>query len=153
MLIKIAILHTWLRIFVATGQRDAIFWILHSLIWANIIFYVIGVFTTTFRCWPRQKIWDPWYEGGTCAINSAIQNISCSVFNLFSDTAILAMPQWIIWKLRMSRDRKWGLSLLFVIGIGFVYGTLFKPGNLSNKFAGQVLGHSALFAQSTSSVY
>lgn len=152
MLIKVAILLTWVRIFVPAGQRNATFWILHSLIWATVIFYAIGFFSETFRCWPRQKIWDPWYEGGTCPINDAVHNvlnIFCTVYNLVSDSAILAMPQWIIWKLQMSRDRKWGLSLLFVIGIGFVHCSLFESGGLANKFVGQVLGHSACFAQST----
>lgn len=134
MCIKVAILINWLRIFVPAGQRNATFWVLHSLIWANILFYVIGTLTEIFRCWPRQKIWDPWFEGGSCPINIEGQNISSSVFNLVSDTAILAMPQWIIWKLQMSRSRKWGLSLLFVIGIGFVHCNLLKHGHTANKF-------------------
>lgn len=118
MCIKIAILVNWLRIFVPSGQRDSNWWTLQILIWTNIIFFVVATFTEIFRCWPRQKIWDPLFEGGSCPINVGVQNIAVSAINFISDTAILAMPQRIIWKLQMSRSRKWGLSLLFVIGIG-----------------------------------
>ncbi|RYP08063.1 hypothetical protein DL765_008919 [Monosporascus sp. GIB2] len=116
--IKVAILVNWLRIFVPRGTRNSTFWILHTLIWTNIIFYVITTFTEIFRCWPREKIWNPWFEGGSCPLDIEGQNIATSVLNFISDTTILAMPQWVIWKLQMSTSKKWGLSLLFVIGIG-----------------------------------
>jgi hypothetical protein len=48
------------------------------------------------------------------------QNLATSVLNFISDTVILAIPQWVIWHLNMSRDQKVGLSLLFVVGLGFV---------------------------------
>lgn len=121
MCIKVAILVTWLRIFVPAGQRNAIFWILHTLIWVNIVFYVITTLTEIFRCWPREKIRNPFFEGGTCPLDIEAQNISTSVLNFISNTIIIVMPQWIIWKLQMPRSRKWGLSLLFVIGLGYVH--------------------------------
>ncbi|KAK7930969.1 hypothetical protein PG985_001681 [Apiospora marii] len=118
MCIKVAILVSWLRIFVPAGQRNAHWWTLQALTWANVVFYIVMTMTEIFRCWPRQKMWDPWYVGGSCPVNVEVQHIVISVFNFVSDTAILAMPQTIIWKLRMSRHQRRGLSLLFVIGIG-----------------------------------
>ncbi|KAK8085899.1 hypothetical protein PG997_007170 [Apiospora hydei] len=118
MCLKVAILVNWLRIFVPAGQRNGTWWTLHVLIWAHLIFYSITALTGIFSCQPRQKIWDPWYVGGNCPVNVKVQHIFISVFNFVSDTAILAMPQRIIWRLQMSRSQKWGLSLLFVIGIG-----------------------------------
>ncbi len=120
MCIKVAILVTWLRIFVPAGQHTPTFWILHTLIWVNILYYVITTFTEIFRCWPLEAVWNPFLEGRSCLINVEAQNIATSVLNFISDTAILAMPQWIIWKLQMSRSRKRGLSFLFLIGIGCV---------------------------------
>ncbi|KAI1099761.1 hypothetical protein F4804DRAFT_320931 [Jackrogersella minutella] len=118
MCIKVAILVNWLRIFVPAGQRNYVYWTLHTLIWTNIVFYVITTITEIFRCSPRELIWNPFLEGGSCPIDVEDQNIITSVLNFLSDTTILAMPQWVIWKLQMSTSRKWGLSLLFLIGIG-----------------------------------
>lgn len=120
MCIKVAILANWLRIFVPTGTRNAFYWTLHVLIWTNVLYYTITTFTEVFRCWPREKIWNPWFEGGTCSVDVLGQNLATSVLNFISDTVILAIPQWVIWHLNMSRDQKVGLSLLFVVGLGFV---------------------------------
>ncbi|KAI1203163.1 hypothetical protein F5X97DRAFT_159849 [Nemania serpens] len=125
LLIKVSILANWLRIFVPKGTRGPLFWILHTLIWTNVVFYFITTVTEIARCYPREKIWDPFFEGGTCTINVNDQNVATSVINFISDSTILAAPQWVIWKLQMSRSRKWGLSLLFVIGIGaWVFGVV-----------------------------
>ncbi|KAH8722888.1 hypothetical protein GQ44DRAFT_774666 [Phaeosphaeriaceae sp. PMI808] len=118
MCIKVAILTNWLRIFVPKGQHNFTFWMLHLMIWGNILYYVITTLTEVFRCWPREKIWDPFYEGGSCRVDVEAQNFATSVINFVSDTAILALPQWMIWKLNLSKKRRWGLSLLFVIGLG-----------------------------------
>lgn len=120
MLIKAAILVSWLRIFVPAGQRNKLFWVSHALIWTNVIFYVVAIGSETFRCWPREKIWNPLYQGGHCSVDVKKQYVASSTLNVLSDSAILAVPQFVIWKLQMPRARKWGLSLLFVIGIGFV---------------------------------
>jgi hypothetical protein len=120
MCIKVAILTSWLRIFVPKGVRNGFYWTLHTLIWTNVLFYTITTFTEVFRCWPREKIWNPWFEGGSCAIDVLPQNLVTSVLNFISDSVILAIPQWVIWNLKMSRDQKLGMSLLFVVGLGFV---------------------------------
>ncbi|KAI1446643.1 hypothetical protein F5Y02DRAFT_68995 [Annulohypoxylon stygium] len=117
MFLKIAILYDWLRIFLPTRQRNAMFWSLHILIWGNAIYYISGTFLEIFRCTPRQKIWDPLFVGGSCPIDIAANNFVSALINLVSDLAILAVPQWVIWRLQMSMARKIGVSLLFVIGI------------------------------------
>lgn len=120
MLIKVAILANWLRIFVPRGVHNALYWTLHALIWTNVVFYTITTFTEVFRCWPREKIWNPWYEGGRCTVDVLPQNIATGGLNFISDTIILAIPQWMIWRLNMSQKQKLGISLLFLIGIGYV---------------------------------
>ncbi|PVI00070.1 hypothetical protein DM02DRAFT_614588 [Periconia macrospinosa] len=119
MCIKVAILVNWLRVFVPHGIRDATWWILQTLLWVNVVFYVITTLTEIFRCWPREIIWNPFIEDeGSCPIDVEAQNIATSLLNFISDTTILAMPQWIIWKLHLPRNRKWGMSFLFVVGLG-----------------------------------
>ncbi|KAK7991235.1 hypothetical protein PG988_000029 [Apiospora saccharicola] len=125
MCIKVAILVNWLRTFVPAGQHNAHWWTLQVLIRANVVFYFVMTVSEIFRCWPPQKIWDIGYVGGSCAVNVEVQHLAISIFNFVSDAAILAMPQTIIWKLRMSRRQRWGLSLLFVIGVGIVRAVYF----------------------------
>ncbi|KAH9903658.1 hypothetical protein F4778DRAFT_93335 [Xylariomycetidae sp. FL2044] len=117
MFLKLAILYDWLRIFVPTGQRSAIFWTIHILIWCNIVFYVSGTFFELFQCTPAQKIWDPLFEGGSCSIDINANNFASSLINLVSDIAVIAVPQWVIWNLKMPRWKRIAVSVLFVIGV------------------------------------
>lgn len=99
MFVKFAILLDWLRLFVPSGQKNKMYWTFHGLIWANIIYYVSGILIEMFRCWPRRKIWDPFFEGGSCSIDIAANNIvnfASSLINLASDIAFLLLPQWTI---------------------------------------------------------
>ncbi|KAI4947914.1 hypothetical protein J4E86_008431 [Alternaria arbusti] len=116
MLLKVAILLDWLKIFVPRGQRNAVFWISHVMIWANILFYGVGTLVEIFQCSPRTKIWNPLVEG-KCPIDMRSHNMAAGIVNLISDLVILGLPQRVIWQLHMSRASKIGISLLFGIGI------------------------------------
>ncbi|KAI8948131.1 hypothetical protein F4801DRAFT_558009 [Xylaria longipes] len=108
--LKIAVLLDWIHTFVPTGTRNALFWILHSLIWTNAIFYLIGTFIEAFQCPPEDV--------GTsrCNIDVPKYNVASGVINVISDLTILIAPHWVIWKLNLSRVRKIGVSVLFLIG-------------------------------------
>ncbi|KAI0904215.1 hypothetical protein F4823DRAFT_615753 [Ustulina deusta] len=108
--LKIAILLDWLRTFVPTGTRNALFWILHSLIWSNAIFYLIGTFIEAFQC-PPEDVGTP-----KCNIDVPSYNLASGVINVISDLTILISPHWVIWKLKLSKVRKIGVSVLFLIG-------------------------------------
>ncbi|KAI0444954.1 hypothetical protein F4803DRAFT_509652 [Xylaria telfairii] len=115
--LKLAILMDWLRIFLLPGQRNVMFWSIHALMWSNAVYYISGTFLEIFRCSPRQKIWDPLFVGGTCPINIDANNFVSTIINLVSDLAILAIPQFVVWKLNMTRGKKLGISFIFGIGI------------------------------------
>lgn len=108
--LKIAILLDWLHTFVPTGTRNKLFWILVTLIGANAVFYFIGTFIEAFQC-PTEDI-------GTsrCNIDVAKYNVASGIINVVSDLTILVAPHLVIWKLNMSRTRKMGVSILFLIG-------------------------------------
>ncbi|KAF2877772.1 hypothetical protein BDV95DRAFT_588804 [Massariosphaeria phaeospora] len=116
MLLKAAILLDWIRIFVPHGQRNAMFWISHAMIWSNVLFYGVGTLVELFQCTPREKIWNPLVEG-SCPINMKSHNIASGVINLVSDLIIIGLPQQMIWKMQISRPTKIGISLLFAIGV------------------------------------
>ncbi|KAH8721494.1 hypothetical protein GQ44DRAFT_829083 [Phaeosphaeriaceae sp. PMI808] len=117
MCLKIAILCDWLRLFVPMGQRSWLFWTFHFLIWANVIYYLSGTFIEIWRCHPREKIWNPVFEGGSCPIDIGANNFVSGLINIVSDVAILALPQWVIWRLQVTHAKRIGISLLFVIGL------------------------------------
>ncbi|KAI0966405.1 hypothetical protein F4678DRAFT_475912 [Xylaria arbuscula] len=109
--LKIAILLDWMQIFVPTGTRNTLFWILHFLVWSNALFYFIGTFIDVFVCPPEDV--------GAVKCNTDLVKyiISSGIINLISDLTILITPHCVIWKLNMSNAQKKGISFLFLIGI------------------------------------
>ncbi|TGJ83274.1 hypothetical protein E0Z10_g5482 [Xylaria hypoxylon] len=108
--IKIAILIDWMQIFVPTGTRNTLYWILHALIWSNAVFYFIGTFVDAFQCSPR--------EVAIKECNNEVERyiMASGIVNVISDLAITCLPHWVVWKLNMSTKQKRGVSLLFTIG-------------------------------------
>lgn len=94
------------------------FWTIHILVAANVIYTICASFLWAFRCVPQRKVWDVFYQGGHCAVDVSIMNVVSSVLNLVSDLAILAVPQLIIWRLNMTRANKASVAILFLVGIG-----------------------------------
>jgi hypothetical protein len=55
-------------------------------------------------------------------------------FNLVSDIFILILPQRIIWRLNMSREKKIGIALMFAVGlmqVAFLFSSIFSPAKLT----------------------
>lgn len=44
-------------------------------------------------------------------------NLSSAVINFLSDVIIFALPQQVIWGLRMTKGKKLGVAALFAAGI------------------------------------
>lgn len=93
------------------------FWAIRILLVTNVICYIITAFLEAFRCTSQRKIWDVLYEGGYCPVDLTVLNLVTAVINVISDVTILALPQWVIWRLNMTRATKAGVSLLFLVGI------------------------------------
>ncbi|KAI0397464.1 hypothetical protein F5Y17DRAFT_373665 [Xylariaceae sp. FL0594] len=113
--LKTAILLDWVRTFVPTGTRNALSYILWTLIWANALFYFIGTFIEAFQCPPddgSKKV-----AARHCPIDAPKYNITSGIINVLSDLTILVSPHWVIWKLHMTTAQKTGVSFLFLIGI------------------------------------
>ncbi|KAI0509369.1 hypothetical protein F5B22DRAFT_326973 [Xylaria bambusicola] len=108
--LKIAVLIDWIHTFVPTGTRNGLFWILHTLIWTNAVFYLIGTFIEAFQCPPEDV------NTSRCNLDVPKYNVASGVINVISDLTILIAPHWVIWKLNLSTVRKVGVSVLFVIG-------------------------------------
>ncbi|OTA81548.1 hypothetical protein M434DRAFT_37508 [Hypoxylon sp. CO27-5] len=103
------------RIFCPTRARNPVWWVLHGLAVANILYYIACFFTFLFQCVPREKIWNPTVDG-TCIDNDAA-TVVAGVLNLTLDVGIFITPIWAIWLLQMPMKRKLGVLSLFGVGL------------------------------------
>ncbi|KAI3326934.1 hypothetical protein HD806DRAFT_531530 [Xylariaceae sp. AK1471] len=116
MLLKIAILLQWVRVFVPRGTKGSFYWTCHALIGINILLYLAIVIAVCVSCKPFRRIWDKTVPG-TCSASRDIIDISTAVGNLISDLIILILPQRVIWKLQIKPRKKIGIAFIFLVGI------------------------------------
>ena len=115
MLLKVSIMMQWIHVFVPTGIRNAFLWTCYSMISIHILFYVALTIVELLACKPRGENRNRPFEGR--CVNEWDVFVATGVVNVFSDVLILALPQNIIWKLRISTPKKFGISLIFAVGV------------------------------------
>lgn len=115
LLVKASILVEWLRLFAPAQGRTYFSTSCKILLAANILFYSAIIIGLNLSCRPFPKIWDKTLDG-TC-IDLRKIHLGAAVVDLLLDIAILVLPQRIIWKLRISKSKKVGVSMVFTIGI------------------------------------
>jgi hypothetical protein len=107
---KTSILLLYLRVFTRRWftiacELGIVFLALHG------VAYILAV---SFQCKPVESIWNP-RVAGKC-INLTTIGVSGAIFSIVEDIVILILPIPQIIKLQMSKNKKWGLVLLFGIG-------------------------------------
>lgn len=81
----------------------------------NVLFYLTMLFFLMFQCVPLRKVWD-FRVPGKCVKDKLIVNIISGVINTASDIIMIIIPQPVIWGLTMEKKKKWGLSIIFMLG-------------------------------------
>ncbi|PQE31109.1 integral membrane PTH11 protein [Rutstroemia sp. NJR-2017a WRK4] len=119
-MIKLLILLQYLRIFTPRPVKNFMFWTCHTLIWANLLCYLIIIFLEIFPCKPIAKAWNPLIANGHC-INVSLLNLTSTGVNTASDFLVLFLSQTVIWKLKMSLKRRLGVSLVCSAGLLYVH--------------------------------
>lgn len=118
LLVKTAILLEWKNLFVPKKAKNWFFWATTVMIAINVIAYSVAIIMTCLRCHPISKIWQPWVIGNCSNLSSQkSMDVATTFVNLALDVSILLLPQPIIWKLNMTRQRRIGVSLVFSLGI------------------------------------
>ncbi|KAF2451836.1 hypothetical protein P171DRAFT_12575 [Karstenula rhodostoma CBS 690.94] len=115
-LTKISILLFYLRIFPHQGLRRIIYFTI-----VLCVLYIIGFVTATaLQCLPVRQAWERWdgEHAGTCTNLNAIAWLSAGI-NILLDLIVIILPMREVTKLSMSRRRRFGIMLMFLIG-GFV---------------------------------
>ncbi|KAI0437440.1 hypothetical protein F4803DRAFT_555988 [Xylaria telfairii] len=115
LLIKIAIIREWIRVFGSVGVRGTFFWVSWVVLILNVLFYTGSILALGMSCLPAAKFWNPWVDG-RCYSPRSFEYAS-SIINLILDLTILSLPQRIIWNLNMSPKTKAGVSFVFGIGL------------------------------------
>jgi len=115
MLIKTAILLEWKRIFVLNQTHFTFSRINTTLMVLNLGVYGSALLATLLECSPIEKMYHPWVPGK--CVDRKVRHVVDASFNLVIDIFIFMLPQRLIWSLRMSGRRKFGISIVFSIGL------------------------------------
>jgi hypothetical protein len=113
---KMSILVLYLRLFAVNKTFRYVTWL--------VMFFVGGyvfsnLWTQIFGCSPRSKYWIP-DTPGHC-INYTKAGLAYGSMNVFSDLVIFILPQPIVWRLKLSRKEKAGVSLIFMSGAMYAH--------------------------------
>ncbi|KAI2463957.1 hypothetical protein F4781DRAFT_95366 [Annulohypoxylon bovei var. microspora] len=125
--IKWSILAFYQRIFPQTWFR----WALLGVAVFMGAWMFTTVFAISFQCIPIEYNWDTTIKGGHC-INIGQLALVTSILNVITDVAILVLPLPLVWKLNVSRQRRWGLVLLFGLGGGACVVGITRAGFIGN---------------------
>ncbi|PGH18372.1 hypothetical protein AJ79_00438 [Helicocarpus griseus UAMH5409] len=115
---KSAILVEWCRILAPPGNRfkSLFWWGCVTVITVQVTFGIACVVLLCMQCQPHEAIWKLWMPRDKCFVLVNLQLASGAV-QLFSDVAMLLLPQKPIWSLQLDWKRKLGLSVVFGFGI------------------------------------
>lgn len=95
--------------------RPFVLWIVDGFLVLNIMFYIALFLFQFLACRPLAHAWNPLVQGTCVEDKLAVHIISASI-NTASNLIIVALPQPVIWRLELSKKRKWGLSAVFLLG-------------------------------------
>lgn len=110
-LTKISILLFYLRIFPHQTFRR----VCYALVGFVTAWTITFTFVQIFQCNPIHKAWDHTVPG-TCA-NNGIITFAQAILSVFQDIFIIILPLPLFLRLKVSRQKKWGVVLMFGLGI------------------------------------
>lgn len=80
-----------------------------------ILYGIIAILMSCLLCRPISIAWDPTIQGECGDIMASV--IFSASFNMFIDIWTVFLPLPIIWKLQMTKQRKWGITSSFAVGL------------------------------------
>lgn len=109
---KLSILLLYVRLFFPKGvPRSLFWWVIQAVVWLNLLYTVGLILALALQCVPYHKPY------GESCVNQGLVLVSASIINIISDLLILIIPMVSVWRLNMSRKRKWAVWALFVFGL------------------------------------
>ncbi len=77
---------------------------------------VAGVLGTIFQCVPLSDLWKPQTSNPPVCIHFGLLVIAMGIVNIVTDIAILSLPIRLVWRLQVSKVRRWQLVIVFSLG-------------------------------------
>lgn len=90
-----------------------------AVLLVNVLLYSSLVLVVLGTCRPFEKNWQFWLPG--YCVNKQARDFVAASLNLVTDVFILILPQRVIWKLQMTRRRRIGVSVVFSVGLLYVF--------------------------------
>ncbi|KAL8790549.1 MAG: hypothetical protein Q9195_006293 [Heterodermia aff. obscurata] len=110
---KLSILLLYLRLF---GVNSPFRYTTYALTFLITGYLFSNLLTQLFGCHPVAKYWQPaLYPGGHC-ITSTTADYAYGSLNFISDLFIFVLPMPMVWRLKLSRREKLGVTLVFMGG-------------------------------------
>ena len=109
---KLAILMSYHRIFYVSRR---FVYVCRATMFITAAYLICNMITQAFGCQPIQKFWDRSTPGRCVDFN--VLDRFYGAMNVLSDFAIAILPLRTIWRLKMTRKEKIGISLVFLVGI------------------------------------
>ncbi|KAI1411805.1 hypothetical protein F5Y13DRAFT_200474 [Hypoxylon sp. FL1857] len=81
----------------------------------NTLWLIGAYFGTIFLCNPVEAGWNPWLPGGKCGKTTTLF-LGSAIPSVVIDLIILLLPLPQIWGLRITRGKKAGLFVVFILG-------------------------------------
>lgn len=108
---KLSILLLFFRLFHPhKTQKTKRYYIIWFVIWFNFLYCLALVFLVLLQCVGTSK---PEAE----CVNQYLVLVTASLINVLSDIMIFVIPVVNVWNLRMPKERKFQLLVVFAVGI------------------------------------
>ncbi|KAK8032194.1 hypothetical protein PG990_001928 [Apiospora arundinis] len=117
---KIALLYLYFRLFPTRDIRIGSY-ILGGF---SCVWNVGCIFAATFQCLPREKLWQPWLQGG--CIDLFLTQLAISVPCMMLDVAILCLPMRHVWNLKTNLTQRVCLTIIFLLGSYVVFTSIYR---------------------------
>ncbi|KAK8047014.1 hypothetical protein PG996_015078 [Apiospora saccharicola] len=117
---KIALLYLYFRLFPTRDIRIGSY-ILGGF---SCVWNLGCIFAATFQCLPREKLWQPWIQGG--CIDLFLTQLAISVPCMMLDIAILCLPMRHVWNLKTNLTQRVFLTIIFLLCSYVVFTSIYR---------------------------
>ena len=91
-----------------------------------VLYFLVDMLVAIFECTPVAYFWDKSIHGGTCINQDQFFRWN-GVANLLIDFMILTLTMPMIWRLRLQTRQKLSLTVVFLLGLLYVFHTSPNP--------------------------
>lgn len=111
---RIAILLLYVDIF----RKRAFFWAAISTGLLVVLYWAASILTIALLCRPINVNWNRTITG-TCG-NLRKTEFASAGFNMGIDLLVVLLPMPVVWKLQMSKEKKFGVTAAFTLGMMYL---------------------------------